>query len=68
VDGQSIAEFEADLKNNLYKLWNRLSSRSYFPPPVRRVDIPKADGKGVRPLGMLRVLHLWHGAMPANSA
>jgi RNA-directed DNA polymerase len=52
VDGQSIAEFEADLKNNLYKLWNRLSSGSYIPPPVRRVDIPKADGKGVRPLGI----------------
>ena len=44
VDGQSIAEFEEDLKNNLYKLWNRLSSGSYFPPPVRRVDIPKGDG------------------------
>ena len=44
VDGQSIAEFEADLRNNLYKLWNRLSSGSYFPPPVLRVDIPKADG------------------------
>ena len=52
VDGQSIAEFEADLKNNFYKLWNRLSSGSYFPPPVRRVDIPKADGRGVRPLGI----------------
>ena len=51
VDGQSIAEFEADLSNNLYKLWNRLSSGSYFPPPVRRVDIPKADG-GMRPLGI----------------
>ena len=51
VDGQSIAEFEADLSNNLYKLWNRLSSGSYFPPPVRRVDIPKADG-GTRPLGI----------------
>src|SRR5471032_1608897 len=51
VDGQSIAEFEADLRNNLYKLWNRLSSGSYFPPPVRRVDIPKADG-GTRPLGI----------------
>ena len=37
--------------NNLYKLWNRLSSGSYFPPPVRRVDIPKADG-GTRPLGI----------------
>ena len=38
VDGQMISDFEADLENNLYKLWNRLSSGSYFPPPVRRVD------------------------------
>ncbi len=51
VDGQSIAEFEANLSGNLYKLWNRLSSGSYFPPPVRRVDIPKANG-GTRPLGI----------------
>ncbi len=51
VDGQSIAEFEANLKGNLYKLWNRLSSGSYFPPPVRRVEIPKANG-GTRPLGI----------------
>jgi RNA-directed DNA polymerase len=51
VDGQSIAEFEAGLADNLYKLWNRLSSGSYFPPPVRRVDIPKASG-GTRPLGI----------------
>src|SRR5262245_51292637 len=51
VDGQSIAEFEANLAGNLYKLWNRLSSGSYFPPPVRRVDIPKASG-GRRPLGI----------------
>jgi RNA-directed DNA polymerase len=51
VDGQSIADFEADLSNNLYKLWNRLSSGSYFPPPVRRVDIPKGDGR-TRPLGI----------------
>jgi len=51
VDGQSVADFEADLTNNLYKLWNRLSSGSYFPPPVRRVDIPKGDGK-MRPLGI----------------
>lgn len=51
VDGQSIAEFEADLSNNLYKLWNRLSSGSYFPPPVKRVDIPKASA-GTRPLGI----------------
>jgi RNA-directed DNA polymerase len=51
VDGQSIAEFEVDLTNNLYKLWNRLSSGSYSPPPVKRVDIPKANG-GTRPLGI----------------
>ena len=51
VDGQSIAAFEEDLSNNLYKLWNRLSSGSYFPPPVRQVKIPKADG-GMRPLGI----------------
>jgi Reverse transcriptase (RNA-dependent DNA polymerase) len=51
VDGQSIADFEADLSNNLYELWNRLSSGSYFPPPVRRVDIPKVDG-GTRALGI----------------
>ncbi len=51
VDGQTITDFEADLSNNLYKLWNRMSSGSYFPLPVRRVDIPKADG-GTRPLGI----------------
>ena len=51
VDGQSIAEFEANLSGNLYKLWNRLSSGSYFPPPVRRVEIPKANGS-MRPLGI----------------
>src|SRR3712207_7216212 len=51
VDGQSITEFEAGLADNLYKLWNRLSSGSYFPPPVRRVDIPQASG-GTRPLGI----------------
>ena len=51
VDGQSIAAFEEDLINNLYKLWNRMSSGSYFPPPVRRVEIPK-HGMGMRPLGI----------------
>ncbi len=51
VDGQSIEEFEKDLENNLYKLWNRMSSGSYFPPPVRRVEIPKDNG-GKRPLGI----------------
>lgn len=52
VDGQSIADFEADLSNNLYKIWNRMSSGSYFPPPVRRVDIPKGETGGTRPLGI----------------
>jgi RNA-directed DNA polymerase len=51
VDDQTIAEFEKDLSNNLYRLWNRMSSGSYMPPPVRRVDIPKGDG-GTRPLGI----------------
>jgi group II intron reverse transcriptase/maturase len=51
VDGQSIEQFGEDLSNNLYRLWNRLSSGSYFPPPVRRVDIPK-DEKSTRPLGI----------------
>jgi RNA-directed DNA polymerase len=52
VDGESITEFEEDLKGNLYKLWNRMSSGTYFPPPVRAVEIPKAGGKGVRVLGV----------------
>ncbi len=51
VDGQSIADFETDLKRNLYKIWNRMSSGTYFPPPVRAVEIPKATG-GVRVLGV----------------
>lgn len=51
VDGESIAKFEEDLRGNLYKLWNRLSSGSYFPPPVRAVEIPKKAG-GVRTLGV----------------
>jgi group II intron reverse transcriptase/maturase len=52
VDDESIAAFEADLKANLYTLWNRLSSGSYFPPPVKMVEIPKPGGKGVRILGV----------------
>jgi len=52
VDGCSIEEFETDLKNNLYKIWNRMSSGSYFPPPVRAVEIPKPHGGGVRVLGV----------------
>ena len=52
IDEQSIAALEADLKDNLYKLWNRMSSGSYFPPPVRAVPIPKRDGAGERILGV----------------
>jgi group II intron reverse transcriptase/maturase len=52
VDGQSISDFEADLKNNLYKIWNRMSSGTYFPPPVRAVAIPKPHGSGTRILGI----------------
>lgn len=52
VDGQSIEDFEKDLKGNLYKVWNRMSSGSYFPPPVRAVAIPKPHGGGTRMLGI----------------
>jgi RNA-directed DNA polymerase len=51
VDGVSIEVFEKDLKNNLYKVWNRMSSGTYFPPPVKSVDIPKPGG-GTRTLGV----------------
>jgi RNA-directed DNA polymerase len=51
VDDQSIEAFDRDVKNNLFKLWNRLSSGSYFPPPVKRVAIKKRQG-GSRPLGI----------------
>ncbi|MFZ1285971.1 MAG: reverse transcriptase domain-containing protein [Candidatus Phosphoribacter sp.] len=51
VDGVSIADFETNLQDNLYRIWNRMSSGSYFPPPVRAVPIPKPGG-GVRTLGV----------------
>ena len=51
VDSESVADFEESLKDNLYKVWNRMSSGSYFPPPVRTVGIPKKDG-GERLLGI----------------
>ena len=51
VDKQTIAEFEKNLKNNLYTIWNRMSSGSYVPPPVRTVSIPKKTG-GERMLGV----------------
>jgi hypothetical protein len=51
VDGQSIAAFEERLEDNLYKVWNRMSSGTWFPPPVKAVEIPKAGG-GTRTLGV----------------
>lgn len=51
ADGVTIEAFERNLSRNLYKIWNRLSSGCYMPPPVKRVDIPKSDGK-TRPLGI----------------
>ncbi|WP_448070470.1 reverse transcriptase domain-containing protein [Georgenia yuyongxinii] len=51
VDGQDLEAFETDLKGNLYKIWNRMSSGTYFPPAVRGVEIPKSDG-GIRLLGV----------------
>ena len=55
VDAVSITEFGNDERNNLYKLWNRMSSGSYFPPPVKQVEIPKAKG-GTRKLGIPTVI------------
>ena len=52
VDGQDLEQFEADLGDNLYKVWNRMSSGTWFPPPVLAVEIPKPHGGGVRVLGV----------------
>ncbi len=52
VDEESVAEFERNLKGNLYVLWNRMSSGAYMPPPVKAVQIPKKDGRGSRTLGV----------------
>jgi RNA-directed DNA polymerase len=52
ADGQSIGEYEKDLKGNLYKIWNRMSSGTYFPPPVMAVEIAKPHGAGTRVLGV----------------
>jgi RNA-directed DNA polymerase len=49
IDNQTIEQFNENLKDNLYKIWNRMTSGSYFPPPVRTVFIPKKQG-GERPL------------------
>ena len=52
VDGHDIEEFEADLEDNLYVIWNRMSSGSYLPPPVRAVEVPKPHSPGARVLGV----------------
>ncbi|MEU9547350.1 reverse transcriptase domain-containing protein [Streptomyces mirabilis] len=52
VDKVTLAEFEKDLQNNLYRLWNRMASGSYFPPSVLAVEIPKSHGEGTRILGV----------------
>lgn len=51
IDDETIVMFEQNLSRNLYKLWNRMSSGSYFPPPVKQVEIPKSKG-GMRRLGI----------------
>jgi RNA-directed DNA polymerase len=51
IDQESLETFEADLSNNLYKLWNRMASGSYIPPPVKQVEIAKKNG-GIRVLGV----------------
>lgn len=52
VDGVTLEQFDADLKNQLYRIWNRMSSGSYFPPAVKAVQIPKPHGGGTRTLGV----------------
>ena len=59
VDKQSIAGFEADLSNNLYKLWNWMCSGSYFPPPVRRVE-DSEGGRRHAPVGNCDVGCIMH--------
>lgn len=51
ADGQTLEDFEGNLADNLYRIWNRMASGAYFPPPVKQVEIPKSDG-GVRKLGI----------------
>lgn len=64
VDGKSLAMFEKDRKDQLYKIWNRMSSGSYFPPPVKAVEIPKAHGPGTRMLGVPTVRTYCTGVQP----
>jgi hypothetical protein len=72
VDEQSLAEFAEDLENNLYKLWNRLAFGSWMPPPVKRVEIPKAFAKrseaGGCSCAATRTLTIWHRCSTRSSA
>ena len=68
VDGCSIEGFEEDLKSNLYKIWNRMSSGSYFPPPVRAVEIPKSHGGGTRILERYSKPHVIEKKKSARAA
>jgi RNA-directed DNA polymerase len=52
VDKVTMEDFETDLRGNLYRIWNRMSAGSYFPPPVKAVEIPKPHGSGTRVLGV----------------
>jgi len=52
VDKVTLEDFETDLQGNLYTIWNRMSAGSYFPPPVKAVEIPKPHGGGTRVLGV----------------
>jgi retron-type reverse transcriptase len=52
VDGVTVEQYAQDQKDNLYKLWNRMSSGTYFPAPVKMVEIPKDGGRGARELGV----------------
>jgi hypothetical protein len=67
VDGQSIAEFEANLSGNLYKLWNRLSSGSYFPPPVRQFIVRACGDSGAKPPSALGLAFLRPAAASGRS-
>lgn len=79
IDGVTLSDFELNLSNNLYKIWNRISSGCYIPPPVKRVEIPKSDGR-TRPLGIptisdrvaqmavkMKLEPVWDGLFSASS-
>jgi retron-type reverse transcriptase len=66
VDEVKLVEFEADLKNKLYRIWNRMFSGSYFPPPVRGVEIPNPHVGGIRVLGVPTIADRIAQTVPAK--